>query len=138
MSSYDFATTYIAELTREQGTSLDEARRGESFSRPDGASPGQAQSSARGLVVDRRGFEARVEGRSIRLTVKEFSLLAFLDEHRGEVLTREQLIERIWGSTYQGSPRTVDVHVRRLRAKLGAYFPLVTLRGVGYKLRREE
>ena len=69
------------------------------------------------------------------LTAKEFSLLAFLAGHRGRVFTREALLARVWGARYDGGPRTVDIHVRRLRAKLGAALPLETLRGSGYKLR---
>ena len=62
-------------------------------------------------------------------------MLAFLCERRGKVLSREQLLARVWGNRYEGGPRTVDIHVRRLRAKLGEALPLETLRGSGYKLR---
>jgi DNA-binding response OmpR family regulator len=88
-----------------------------------------------GLVVDKAGHEVRLEGRPVRLTQKEFRLLTYLCERRGRVLTREQLLSRVWGTSYGGGLRTVDIHVRRLRAKLGAAFPLETLRGSGYKLR---
>jgi DNA-binding response OmpR family regulator len=88
-----------------------------------------------GLVVDKAGHEVRLEGRPVRLTQKEFRLLTYLCERRGRVLTREQLLSRVWGNSYGGGLRTVDIHVRRLRAKLGAAFPLETLRGSGYKLR---
>lgn len=87
------------------------------------------------LVVDRAAHEVMVEGRSIPLTAKEFSLLAFLAQNRGRVHSRETLLARVWGARYEGGPRTVDIHVRRLRAKLGDAFPLETLRGAGYKLR---
>lgn len=90
-----------------------------------------------GLVVDKAGHEVRLEGRPVRLTQKEFRLLTYLCERRGRVLTREQLLSRVWGNSYGGGLRTVDIHVRRLRAKLGAAFPLETLRGSGYKLRIE-
>lgn len=86
------------------------------------------------LVIDRPAREVSVEGRPVALTAKEFALLAFLCENRGRVKTREQLLARVWGADYEGGPRTVDIHVRRLRAKLGAAFPLETLRGAGYKL----
>lgn len=86
------------------------------------------------LVIDRSAREVSVEGRPVALTAKEFALLAFLCENRGRVKTREQLLARVWGADYEGGPRTVDIHVRRLRAKLGAAFPLETLRGAGYKL----
>jgi len=75
------------------------------------------------------------EPEPVTLTAKEFSLLAFLAGHRGRVFTREALLARVWGARYDGGPRTVDIHVRRLRAKLGAALPLETLRGSGYKLR---
>jgi DNA-binding response OmpR family regulator len=62
-------------------------------------------------------------------------LLAFLAQNRGRVLSREALLARVWGARYEGGPRTVDIHVRRLRMKLGDALPLETLRGAGYKLR---
>lgn len=86
------------------------------------------------LVIDTGAREVRVDGRLVTLTAKEFSLLVCLCESRGKVKSREQLLSRVWGSSYEGGPRTVDIHVRRLRAKLGAAFPLQTLRGAGYKL----
>jgi DNA-binding response OmpR family regulator len=88
-----------------------------------------------GLVVDRAGHDVTVDGRRVTLTAKEFALLAFLAGNRGRVFTREALLSRVWGARYDGGPRTVDIHVRRLRAKLGAALPLETLRGSGYKLR---
>ena len=87
------------------------------------------------LVVDRAAHEVSVDGRRVTLTAKEFALLAFLAAHRGRVYTREALLARVWGSRYEGGARTVDIHVRRLRAKLGDALPLETLRGAGYKLR---
>jgi DNA-binding response OmpR family regulator len=87
-----------------------------------------------GLVVDRAGHDVTVDGRRVTLTAKEFALLAFLAGNRGRVFTRETLLARVWGARYEGGPRTVDIHVRRLRAKLGAALPLETLRGSGYKL----
>jgi DNA-binding winged helix-turn-helix (wHTH) protein len=89
------------------------------------------------IVVDRAGQEVRIEGRNVALTAKEFALLAYLSERRGRVFSREHLLDRVWGSHYAVGSRTVDIHVRRLRAKLGAALPLETLRGRGYKLRRE-
>ena len=67
--------------------------------------------------------------------MREFALLSFLCDRRGRALTREQLLAKVWGARYEGGPRTVDIHVRRLRAKLGDDLPLETLRGAGYKLR---
>ena len=87
------------------------------------------------LVVDRAAHEVVVEGRTVQLTAKEFALLAFLAQNRGRVFTRETLLARVWGARYEGGPRTVDIHVRRLRMKLGDALPLETLRGAGYKLR---
>ncbi len=88
-----------------------------------------------GVVVDRAGHEVSVDGRRVTLTAREFALLAFLAQNRGKVLARETLLARVWGSRYEGGPRTVDIHVRRLRAKLGEALPLETLRGAGYVLR---
>ncbi len=90
------------------------------------------------LVVDRSSREVRVGGRLVPLTAKEYALLVCLCEHRGKVKSREQLLARVWGSRYEGGARTVDIHVRRLRAKLGAALPLVTLRGEGYKIAMPE
>lgn len=86
------------------------------------------------LLVDRAAHEVLVDGRSIVLTAKEFALLAFLAQNRGRVFSRETLLSRVWGARYEGGARTVDIHVRRLRMKLGDAFPLETLRGAGYKL----
>jgi len=87
------------------------------------------------LVVDRAAHEVSVDGRHVTLTAKEFALLAFLAGNRGRVFSRDALLARVWGSRYEGGARTVDIHVRRLRAKLGDALPLDTLRGAGYKLR---
>lgn len=87
------------------------------------------------IVVDRAAHEVLVDGRAIVLTAKEFALLAFLAQNRGRVFTRESLLSRVWGGRYEGGARTVDIHVRRLRMKLGDALPLETLRGAGYKMR---
>jgi DNA-binding response OmpR family regulator len=87
------------------------------------------------LVIDSAAHEVSVDGRRIALTAKEFALVAFLAANRGRVFSRETLLSRVWGSAYDGGARTVDIHVRRLRAKLGDALPLETLRGAGYKLR---
>jgi DNA-binding response OmpR family regulator len=89
------------------------------------------------LVIDVAGYEARVRGRKLDLTHQEFELLRFLAQNRGRVWTREQLLAKVWGYRYYGGSRTVDIHVRRVRAKLG---PVVgglveTVRNVGYKMR---
>lgn len=88
------------------------------------------------LVIDIAGYEVRLAGRRIELTHQEFELLRFLAQHRGRVFTREALLERAWGYRYAGGTRTVDIHVRRVRAKLGDAGTLVeTVRNVGYKMR---
>jgi DNA-binding response OmpR family regulator len=86
------------------------------------------------LVVDAGRREARVVGTEVQLAPKEFDLLWELLDHRGLVLTRDQLLERVWGYTFAGDTRTVDVHVRQLRRKLGDASPIVTVWGVGYKV----
>ena len=86
------------------------------------------------IVVDRAARDVAVTGRSVQLTAKEFALLAHLAERRGRVVSRQELLARVWGARYEGGERTVDIHVRRLRAKLGEGLPLLTLRGAGYKL----
>ncbi|MEO8799206.1 MAG: winged helix-turn-helix domain-containing protein [Polyangiaceae bacterium] len=87
------------------------------------------------MVIDRAAREVSVDGRRVSFTAKEFNLLAFLASNRGRVFGRDVLLARVWGARYEGGARTVDIHVRRLRAKLGDAFPLETLRGAGYCLR---
>ncbi|MEO8874720.1 MAG: winged helix-turn-helix domain-containing protein [Polyangiaceae bacterium] len=87
-----------------------------------------------GMVIDRASREVTLDGRRISLTAKEFNLLAFLAANRGRVFGRDVLLARVWGARYEGGARTVDIHVRRLRAKFGNALPLETLRGAGYKL----
>jgi DNA-binding response OmpR family regulator len=86
------------------------------------------------LLVDAGRREAHVGPTEIQLAPKEFDLLWELLDHRGLVLTRDQLLERVWGYTFAGDTRTVDVHVRQLRRKLGEASPIVTVWGVGYKV----
>jgi two-component system, OmpR family, alkaline phosphatase synthesis response regulator PhoP len=86
------------------------------------------------LVVDAGRREAKVGDTEVQLAPKEFDLLWELLDHRGLVLTRDQLLERVWGYTFAGDTRTVDVHVRQLRRKLGDASPIVTVWGVGYKV----
>jgi DNA-binding response OmpR family regulator len=87
------------------------------------------------LVVDEATYTARVSGRALDLTYKEFELLKFIAQHPGRVFTRAQLLQEVWGYDYFGGTRTVDVHVRRLRAKLGAEHEALigTVRNVGYR-----
>jgi DNA-binding response OmpR family regulator len=86
------------------------------------------------LRVDAGRREVTVAGEEVQLAPKEFDLLWELLDHRGLVLTRDQLLERVWGYTFAGDTRTVDVHVRQLRRKLGEASPIVTVWGVGYKV----
>jgi DNA-binding response OmpR family regulator len=86
------------------------------------------------IVIDRAAHDVSVAGMHIPLTAKEFALLSYVSERRGKVVSRTELLRRVWGSQYEGGARTVDIHVRRLRAKLGTALPLVTLRGAGYRL----
>lgn len=94
--------------------------------------PGSIQSS--GVVIDEASYSAKVHGRPLDLTFKEFELLKFLTQHPGRVFSRDQLLSEVWGYDYFGGTRTVDVHVRRLRAKLGDLESLIgTVRNVGYR-----
>jgi DNA-binding response OmpR family regulator len=86
------------------------------------------------LVINSGRREVKVGETEIQLAPKEFDLLWELLDHRGIVLTRDQLLERVWGYTFAGDTRTVDVHVRQLRRKLGEASPIVTVWGVGYKV----
>jgi DNA-binding response OmpR family regulator len=87
-----------------------------------------------GIEVDIGRREARVDGRAVALPAREFDLLAYLVENAGLALTRPQLLDGVWGPGWYGDERTVDVHVRQLRKKLGDQLPLATVWGVGYRL----
>jgi DNA-binding response OmpR family regulator len=89
------------------------------------------------LVINAGRREVLVGEDEIQLAPKEFDLLWELLDHRGLVLTRDQLLERVWGYTFAGDTRTVDVHVRQVRRKLGDASPIVTVWGVGYKVASE-
>jgi two-component system, OmpR family, response regulator len=89
--------------------------------------------SLRDVVVKRGAREVTVDGEQVELTVKEFDLLAWLIEHVGIVFSREQLLDRVWGISYLGGTRTVDVHVAQVRRKLGRPSLIRTVRGAGYK-----
>ena len=95
-----------------------------------------ARIRAGSVVIDEAAYSAHVNGAPLNLTYKEFELLKFLAQHPGKVLTRAQLLKEVWGYDYYGGTRTVDVHVRRLRAKLGADHEhlIITVRNVGYSL----
>lgn len=87
------------------------------------------------VSIDENSYTARVKGRALDLTFKEFELLKFLAQHPGRVFTRAQLLQEIWGYDYFGGTRTVDVHIRRLRSKLGPEHEAIigTVRNVGYR-----
>lgn len=90
------------------------------------------------LLIEPKAFEVYLDGKKLALTLKEYELLVFLAKHRGQVLTRDQLLDQIWGFDYYGETRTVDVHIRYLRKKIedqsahGRKF-IETVRGVGYR-----
>ena len=87
-----------------------------------------------GITIDEASYAAKLRGKPLDLTYKEFQLLHFFATHPSRVFTREQLLSEVWGYDYYGGTRTVDVHVRRLRAKLGDLEQLIgTVRNVGYR-----
>ena len=87
------------------------------------------------LIVDTNGYTASLRGHPVNLAYKEFELLKYLVQHPGRVFTRSQLLQEVWGYDYYGGTRTVDVHIRRLRAKLGGEYEhlIGTVRNVGYR-----
>jgi Response regulators consisting of a CheY-like receiver domain and a winged-helix DNA-binding domain len=97
--------------------------------------PQPEEISAGELTIDASGYTARLRGEPLDLTYKEFELLKYLVQHPGRVFTRAQLLQEVWGYDYFGGTRTVDVHVRRLRAKLGTEHEQLigTVRNVGYR-----
>ena len=92
------------------------------------------------LVIDEATYTAKLHGRTLDLTFKEFELLKFLAQSPGRVFSRAQLLQEVWGYDYFGGTRTVDVHVRRLRMKLGSDFEnlIGTVRNVGYRFETEQ
>lgn len=86
------------------------------------------------VEVDTARREARLDGEPVALATREFDLLQYLAENLGIALSRRQLLDGVWGADWYGDDRTVDVHVRQLRKKLGEDFPLATVWGVGYRL----
>jgi len=104
-------------------------RRGEAA-----ATPGSVVDVGDGIEVDLARREVRVAGQPVALANREFDLLAFLAANQGHALSRQQLLDGAWGADWYGDERTVDVHVRQLRKKLGEDLPLATVWGVGYRL----
>lgn len=101
--------------------------------------PSTTRVQTSGLTIDEASYAAKVRGKPLDLTFKEFQLLHFLATHPSRVFTREQILSEVWGYDYFGGTRTVDVHVRRLRAKLGDLDQLIgTVRNVGYRFEVDE
>lgn len=101
------------------------------------ASTTQSKLSAHGILLDKERHEVNLHGKTVELTLKEFELLKLLMENQGKAMTRNVLLDNVWGYGYAGETRTLDMHVRSLRQKLGAcsdgeHF-ITTVRGVGYK-----
>ena len=88
-----------------------------------------------GLRIDLQAWEVAIDGAVVDFTYQEFQLLSFLAGRPGRVFTRDQLLAQVWGMEYYGGSRTVDIHVRRIRAKLGKRYAraIATVRNVGYK-----
>ena len=97
--------------------------------------PGAREIRTGEVVIDENSYTAKIKGRALDLTFKEFELIKFLAQHPGRVFTRAQLLQEIWGYDYFGGTRTVDVHIRRLRSKLGPEYEAIigTVRNVGYR-----
>jgi DNA-binding response OmpR family regulator len=133
--SADWGVTDL--LLHSAGPAEVEARLRLAIGRQSLSSSGQLPDEIRssGLVINEATYSARMNGRALDLTFKEFELLKFLALHPGRVFTRAQLLQEVWGYDYFGGTRTVDVHVRRLRAKLGADNEALigTVRNVGYR-----
>ncbi len=102
--------------------------------RADGLEPARPVFDDGRLRIDPATFSVTCQGRDVRLTRKEFALLAELARNAGRVMTREALLDRVWGMTYYGDSRTLDVHIRRLRQKLGDPEIIETVTGVGYRM----
>jgi DNA-binding response OmpR family regulator len=102
---------------------------------PSMASAGDPLIRTGNIVIDEAGYSAKLNGAQLDLTYTEFELLKYLAQHPGRVFSRQQLLSDVWGYDYYGGTRTVDVHVRRLRAKLGPEYESMigTVRNVGYR-----
>lgn len=99
------------------------------------ADPSSGEIRSGEVIIDEKTYTAKIKGRALDLTYKEFELLKYFAQHPGRVFTRSQLLQEIWGYDYFGGTRTVDVHIRRLRSKLGPEFEAIigTVRNVGYR-----
>ena len=103
--------------------------------RAEGA-PAPEVTQAGRVTVDAGRREAQIDGNAIELTTKEFDLLRYLAERPGLALSRQQILDGVWGFDWYGDPRTVDVHIAQVRKKLGDAVTITTVRGVGYRLER--
>ena len=104
---------------------------------PSASNTGEPLIQTGNIIIDEAGYSAKLNGAQLDLTYTEFELLKYLAQHPGRVFSRQQLLSDVWGYDYFGGTRTVDVHVRRLRAKLGpgADTLIETVRNVGYKMK---
>ncbi len=119
-------------LLATAGPAEADARLRLAVARRESEEPTRVQAS--GITIDEQSYSAKLHGKPLDLTYKEFQLLHFLATHPSRVFTREQLLSEVWGYDYFGGTRTVDVHVRRLRAKLGDADQIIgTVRNVGYR-----
>jgi DNA-binding response OmpR family regulator len=99
-----------------------------------GRGPAEGVLTAGAIEVDTIRREVRADGSAVSLAAREFDLIAHLAAHRGQALSRQQLLDGVWGADWVGDERTVDVHVRQLRKKLGPSLDLTTVWGIGYRL----
>ncbi len=99
-----------------------------------GATSGSEVLQARDVAIDLGRREVRVRGEVVAFTTKEFDLLKFLAERPGRALSRQQLLDGVWGFDWYGDPRTVDVHIAQVRKKVGDAVEIATVRGLGYRL----
>lgn len=107
--------------------------------RKEAAAGGEKVIQVRDLMIDIDRHQVSIKKNPVQLTSTEFKLLVELVSNRGRVQTRERLLDKVWGYTYEGYARTVDTHIRRLREKLGSSGDFIeTVRGVGYRFREEE
>lgn len=100
-------------------------------------SPVQERIELGEITIDVGRRETHLGKKGVDLTAKEFDLLLFFAQNKGLVLTREQILQQVWGYDYYGGARTVDVHIRQLRRKLGKHLPIQTVWGVGYKAEKD-
>ena len=130
----DLGVRRLAAAVRVAGRDRDPAAAGRASAAA--SVPPQRAANVGDLVVDEDSYQVRLRGQPLDLTYKEFELLKTLANAPNRVFTRDLLLQEVWGYDYFGGSRTVDVHVRRLRAKLGPEYEsmIVTVRGVGYKL----